>query len=138
MLKKVPYYAKLSIRTSWLCCASTCIVLANWKWRHAHSGTHLINCRQFPAIFGNYRFFITITCVLNSRSDKKEASWIFRFIVLKWIEKRVFEILCRVSFNIFILQNYHLYCFRFLPLLYMKLVPEKLYLCQRLCMTKIY
>ena len=96
MLKKLPYYAKLSIRTSLLCCASTCIALAK-----VTSCSFGYSSNKLSVVSGNLRklqiFHYDNPCVLNYWSNKKEASWIFPFIALKCIEKRVFEILCPVS-----------------------------------------
>ena len=98
MLKKLPYYAKLSIRTSLLCSASTGIALAKMT-----SCSFGYSSNKLSAISGNIRTLQIVQydkpCVLNYCSNNKEASWIFRFIVLKWIETRVFEIFCHVSFK---------------------------------------
>ena len=98
MLKKLPYYAKLSIRTSLPCCASTGIALAK-----VTSCSFGYSSNKLSAISGNIRKLQIVQydkpCVLKYCSNNKEASWIFRFIVLKWIEKRVFDILCQVSFK---------------------------------------
>lgn len=87
------------------------------KCHHAHSGSHLINCRQLPVIFGNYRFFHTIIpvfliIVVVSRRRvefyillywnelKKTCIWNFVSSVIYSLEEAMFSYFTKVWLSI--------------------------------------